>query len=859
MAQISQFIEAPFQGVSQAPAQVRLETQAEEIVDCSITYPTGASKRPPTRWLAQLKGMATATGLQTIIDREEGRFLFALETNGVSVLPRLYPLDGLPTADPELESIDVPVSEAAQYYLNHGFPRPDQDMRLLTVEDYTFILNRKRPVENSGSVAPTRPYEALLWVREAAYARKYSVTVRWSEDGGATTETRTFTLTTPNGKDATDGDDVDTEAIAIGLLQGSGSYPTSTTGAANGGAVTGAMNTLGSADGFTIFLRSSIFYISHATYDFTMEVWDGQGGDALVAVKDSVQSVSSLPQKAPLDGFKVKVAQTTGTDADDFWMEWQDTSGPGTGIWAECLAPGAELGIYTGSLPVALLYYPDTATWEIDVVDWEQRTVGNEGLLPDPGFVGEVLWDIAYWRGRIALLYEDGCLLTSTTNNLRIYPSTLTTTLPDDPFEVVTPLTRDRSAGAKFRHAVPFKQSLILWGEVAQARVISRDVILTAETAVIEPYSVYDVSPLARPQVANDRVYFAAPRGSAATAIFEMELTGGSDGEAEGDDMSVSVPRYIPPGVNRAATCAVNYLSVYGRSGDDYVVPHSYRYSERSRVQNAWSKWQLPEGCTVAGYLFDNTVLYLLVLRDEAVYLLTVDTADGILDEGSTILTYLNFKVSSALFESSTYNAELDETTIILPYPPAVTPVAIVAAPGGAGGTLEEGGPDDRPEGTLPVVTNCTDRILKLSGDWTAAPLIVGEPYNGEITLSPFFYRDADGAPNRAGRMMIRKLIFEVDRAVSFQVEVQVGGRTPVVHTFESTLADKYALEFDQLNLYRGSWSVPIMGASDDVTIKIRFNSWAPASVLGYTMIAEVNPRSYSNGGLRLPRGRKGQ
>lgn len=827
---VSDYTEAPYQGVSQAPAQVRLSTQATAIEDWSIDVPSGAQPRAPFDYVTILAGLLTDDCVGEFIQKAGvGDFIFTLSQES-GIQARLYPLlDGT-------SPVPVTVSPEAQAYLNKGTPSPDDDLRILTVEDYTFVLNRKVTVVNGVTASATRSHEAMVWVRQGAYARTYKVTV--TPSGGSPV---TCTLTTPNGKDATDGKDVDSSLIASAI--NGASYPISINGVANGGSVSGSITTASLGGAFAVSLVGEILYITNSSLDFTVTVEDGQGGTALLVIKDRVQSFSDLPKKCPADGFVVRITQQTGAENDDFFVRFRQTAGLGTGVWEETIAPGANLGADPKTLPVALVYNQGAGTWGLDVLAWEPRSVGDAALAPDPGYIGTNLEDITFWKGRLNLIYAEGARLSSATSPLRLYPSTLTQVLADDAVELVNPLTRQ----ANFRYGLPFKTKLILWGTTGQAQVTTGGQPLTPGTANADPYAYYEFSGGVRPQTSNDRIYFAAPRGASATAVYEMEVRpGGSEESSEGDDMSVSVPKYIPAGINRAATCPVQYRTVYGKTGDSAVFSHLYRYADRQRVQNAWSRWNLPAGCTYAGGFFDNTRYYCMVKRGGLVYLLRMDTASGVVDPDSAFAMRLDMRISS-MVASRSFSAITGLTTVTLPYPLQSEPRAVVSAPGGIGGEEIEGALLPAPEGTQAELGTWGPgvSVFTLVGDWTQAPLLMGElAVLNKITLSPIIYRDPSGRPNRSGRLVVKKLILDLADTAYLKVSVKIGGRAPRVMTFEASLWDTPGSGYDQVSLYTGEWSVPVGGSANETTIEIFTDSHLPASVLGYSWEGEVNPKA---------------
>jgi len=838
MAHVDAYVDAPYQGVSQAPVQVRLPTQAEVIEDWLVTVPAGAQVRPAFQFQAALQGITTDNFAYEFINKSGlGKFILTLSLEAGAVVPRLYSLSsvlpGANVADSPLAPLSVTISSAAQAYLNSGAVSPDNDLRLLTVEDYTFILNRNKVTANGSATSAARPYEAMLWLKSGAYGRSYTVTV--TPDTGTPV---TASILTPNGATAPDSPWVDTSIMAGALY--SGSY-TTLDGASVGGS---ALSSLAS-QGFTVTHFLDTIYISHPTKNFSVDVSDGQAGLAMVVAKDTVGTVSNLPGRCPVNGFTIKVNQNTATPDDDFYMKF--VSGPdkglGAGTWTECIAPGTNLGLDPNTLPVALVYEELTSTWVLDVAAWEGRFVGDVTLAPDPGFIGQALRDITFWKGRIGLLYPEGIRLSSSQSPFRFYPQTLTSVLDSDALEIINPLELQ----ANFQYAVAFKTRLLLWGSVAQAQVTVSQGALTPLTAQIDPFAYYEFEPLVRPQKCNDRVYFTAPRGTTASAVFEMEIIVYFTPElASGDDLSVSIPTYLPASINRVATCPVNYTTVYTTSGSSKLQVHSYRYANKQRVQNAFVNWNLPQDTVACGVFFDNTRLYTFGRRDGVCYLFLTDIADGLVDPNSTFHTRMNFRVPSA-DTTRVYNSSTGITTVTLPYNPHSEPLVQVTGAGGVGGPVIGGSPLPAYEGTRATVLSWTptDGIITLEGDWTQVDLLIGESItSNKVVLSQIFYRDQQGKPSRSGRLVVKKLRLELSETAYLQCQVQLGGREPYTYTFEASLWDLPGSDYNKVNLYTGAWVVPVGGDSSEVTITLLTDQALPAKVLGYTWEGEVNPKA---------------
>jgi len=844
MPRVSDFVEAPYQGVSQAASQVRLATQAEVLEDILVSIPQGAQPRPPFEFGAVLEGVFPQVNMAHAYFRSGGdKYLLTLSNDAGVVTPSLYNIDGLPISYSAtgLAPETLTVTPEAQAYLNLLNPVPNQDFRTLSVEDTTFILNRNVVIANEEASpgvplkSAPRDFEAMVWVRSAAYAREYTVVVT-PETGTPVTAT----LRTPNGQDSSDGDWVDTKRIASSLL--SGSYT-----AVNGASISGNLNAL-TAQGFTVSRVSGVINISHPTVDFTVTVEDGQGGTGLLAIKDSVQAFSSLPQKAP-PGFKVKIRQQSGSDEDDFFVEFEETAGPGSGIWTETLAAEAELGVDPATLPIGLVQV--SGVWTLKQLEWGQRTVGDEELSPDPGFVGYTIEDISFHRGRLFLTYAEGTAASSADDPLKFYPTTLSSVLTSDTFERINPFNQN----ANFKYAVPFKSKLVLWGSTGQAQITSQGP-LAPDTARIDQFSAYEFSEEAPPQGSNDRLYFVADKGSTSSAVYEMEIAAGSTETVEGDDMTVSVPRFLPAHIDRVASSPVNYLMTYGVSGASSIVVHLFRYSDRQRIQNAWFKWNLPRDCRYLGGWFVNTTFYVLLLRNGETILSFMDISPGIVDDhiDSRYLTAIDLRVKEVDLVR-TYSEATGNTTISLPYIPTPDLLDIetsVRSPGGIGGPILEGdAPLPAYEGILPQIVSVSGNDIILLGDWTQAPLWMGESYLPQWNLSTIFVRDDNGSPRRTGNFVLKKITLDLEETAYLRVRVRVGARRERVYTFESSLLDTPDKDFDRVNLYSGPWAFPVQGITEDCDITIESDTAFPFTILGYTWEGEINPKASRGSGSR--------
>lgn len=198
--------------------------------------------------------------------------------------------------------------------------------RSCAIGDTTVIVNRLVTPEMRATVSPARAPEALLYVRQADYSTLYGVTLG----------TTSITYRTPTGSSASDRSGISTEIIAAALL-----------------------DLLESASGlsdFTFEQFGSCIYITRDDgADFLFSTIDGLADNGLLAIKGTTQRFSELPAIAK-NGFLVEVTGDPGTEADNYWVQYDDSDSPtNAGVWRETVKPGVLTELDDTTLPHVLV------------------------------------------------------------------------------------------------------------------------------------------------------------------------------------------------------------------------------------------------------------------------------------------------------------------------------------------------------------------------------------------------------------------------------------------------------------------------------------------------------------------------
>lgn len=822
MGRLTVAVPAPYAGVSQAPPQDRLPEACEAMLDCTATLPNGVEKRPPWVFKAVLKSSgANTTGLFQEIPRGSpaADLGFLLSNEAGLVVPHVFQLAAPGTP------LTVTTTTAAQTYLAANNPSPVQSFRACSIEDFTFITNRTVQCANAGTTAATRPFEALIWAETGEYARKYLVTVFPTTGSPVTAEYQPST-----GGSAGDALGVGTDQIANGLY--SGAIPSG-----SGAQVSGSpLNTL-TSQGYTVTLTGSLIYISHPTDNFTLTVTDDQAGLAMIGIKDKVQAFSNLPGVA-VDGFVVEISQDQAGGQGSYFVQFESTGSTNQGIWNEVVQPGAVLGLNPLTLPVALVDAEGTFT--LDVQAWEGRETGNPTLVPDPGFIGDYINDVEWWRGRLVLVYNGGVTLSGSDDPFKFYTTTLVTNLDSDPIGLLTPVDRKTF----FDQAVTFDQRLFVFADRCQAAVTTTGGPPTGSSTVITTMAQANFTGPSRVQLGNHKGYFLAPRTSS-SILYSLAIDRLS-GLALEEDMSVAIPQYLPQNIDRATTWEADYITAYGVSGSNRVYLHVYREQDYQRIQNAYYAWTGPQGLQLGGMFFKNSVLwsYWVDPVAGAGYVFTLDTTPNQILQGtdsavSTVQQFLDGMVPDTACTVA-YSATTNLTTYTLPYgsPAGNLWQACTRAVSGSGTTLQ-------PEAEqVPTVSQGAATVV-LEGDTRSLPLWFGSFYSSYWIPTKFYVQGADKKPMHDGRLSLKDMQMDISRLGYFRAEVTIKGYGTRITEYTGYFQDDTETQLDLPPNYESvTLRVPLGGNAEATQIKFVSDQNLGFKCVGFEWVGDWNPRS---------------
>ena len=294
MPLITEQISNLINGVSQQPPSLRLASQAEVQENGMVTIAEGLKKRPPLEHITKLNNKTDTDAKVHFIDRDASERYAVIITSDQFDAAFASDFSG---TDLEVFSIDSPVNPwdtsfntsygPIEYSRSlSGIAGEDLDyirvndardnLKLFTVADFTFLLNKNTVVSKSGIISDERAPEGIVFIKQATAATTFKVFLDGTSVGSITADADSDTLVTN---------------------------------------VAAAMATAG----FTItkFGSSNVHVTKNDGSDFTLHAEAPEAN--MIAIKDTIVDFTDLPARTK-DGFTIKVTGDPESTTDDYWL-----------------------------------------------------------------------------------------------------------------------------------------------------------------------------------------------------------------------------------------------------------------------------------------------------------------------------------------------------------------------------------------------------------------------------------------------------------------------------------------------------------------------------------------------------------
>ena len=751
-------------GVSQQPYTLRLSSQAELQENAISTVAKGLKKRPPTNHIKKLSGPVTAAYVHTINRDTIERYAVVVTDGDLKV----YDTEG------NLKVVNFPNGKT---YLSTA--NPNLDFRIVTVADYSFVLNKSVIVQPSVSSSAVRPFEAILVVKNGLYGKTYTVNL----------DASTVWFTTPNGTTAADAPQIATDFIATKL--------------------TDSINAGGT--GVVATRYGSTIYLTRPT-DFTVSTSDGYSDAAMYAVKNRLQRFTDLPNNAGVQDFTVEIVGDKTSSFDNYFVRFDKASG--TGVWRETIKPGTNRGVLSTTMPWGLVRNAD-GSFTFDVLPWKTRVVGDDVSAPQPSFVGRKIADVFFYRNRLGMLADESVCLSEAGEFFNFHPTTVTDLLDSDRIDVAV----SHSKVSNLLAAVPFSKQLLLFSAQTQFTVESGD-LLTPRTISIKPTTEFECNPLAEPQGIGRVVYFAAPRGNySAIREYYIDENSGTNDAAE---VTSHVPNYLPADIYKLVVgLNEDILCVLSSRERNTIYVYKFYWNNNEKLQSSWSKWTFPATDQILNADFLQSELNIVINRPDGLYLETLDVVADDPEDGEPFLVHLDRK------------QYIPKASMSFVSPYTLLPIGWSPVDGDyvAVGAANQG---NKTGVVLPVIWDGTN--AKVLGNLTGADLVVGRKYTYRYkfsTLVPKTKQPQGG--EKADNMAILQLRnMQVNYADTgfFQAKVTPKGRPTYTYVFTGKKLGLSSATIGTVNLETGLFKFPVLSQNISVDIELDSDSPLPCSFL---------------------------
>ena len=757
-------------GISQQPDILRFPDQGKAQINGFSSEVEGLQKRPPSKHIKRLRAQLPNNALIRPINRDASeRYYVSFANNSLEV----FDLAG------NQKTVAFPTGAS---YLATATPR--DDIRMVTIADYTFIVNRRVKVEaeNSLSYPDWRTSQhALINIKGGQYGRTYRITL----NGGLVA-----TYTTPNGTTAADAPLIDTDAIRDQL----------------------ATQLVAALPTWTIEKGPSYIHIKTTDADAisSLTTSDGFNNGLLTGVIGTAQRFNMLPAQAP-DGYMVKVTGDPGSGSDDYYIRY-NASGV---VWEEVIAPGVKYSLTASSMPHILVRQAD-GTFTFQRATWQNRVAGDDDSSPMPSFVDAYINDVFFFRNRLGLLSGENIILSGTGEYFKFFPPSVVAVADTDTIDVAV----SHSRVSTLNHAVAFAEELLLWSDQTQF-VMRAEGTLSIKTVRVDVSTEFESSIKARPVAAGRGVYFAAPRAQY-TSIRRYYIVADTSSVKNAEDISAHVPSYVNNGVHSlGSSTSENIVSVLTDGAPSNLFLYKYLYLDEQLAQQSWSHWEFGTDNTILAAEMIGSTMYIVRNSPSGAYLESIEFTQNTKDfTDEPMRLYMDRKVR--LTSGITYNMDDNTSKVSL--------TAIYGGQPSGGDFWWVNGTTGRCEYfKMPTGGWVDGGWITVRGDWRALSF-VGRAFNFQYDFSKFYIKVQDQMGTRSevvGRQQMRRAWVDYSQSGAFDVIVNESYR----YTMSGKRLGTYVLGEGTVDT--GQFRYPLATNVENCRVSIQSNSPTPLALIG--------------------------
>ena len=809
-------IHAPMtQGVTQQAAALRPPPGITTATNVDFSVLRGATKRGPTRYVAELEsGSAPEYRFETWVRGDGGAYTAGVHETGIKVW------------DADTGSEYFLDDAVGDFDYLAGVSSPN-DFVMRAAGDYLFVLNKRITVGTLATTSPSRatPGYGFFFVSRGNYDRDYVIRIKIGGIEYAYTcntyQAVASPFAGPLGPVGTGSiNSVKTEDIAEDLrLQ---------------------INAATGAHGVVATRVGSVVKLSAASAITSLTASDGEGDTALIALLNGVELVSQLPTICE-DGFRLRVTGEGKRTVDDYFVQFvSDESGTfGAGSWRETVAYDVETDLDPSTMPHALTRNVDTdgsvtgtpgeVFFRWQTVPWESRAVGDLESNPWPSFVGNAISGLFHWQDRLGFLSDVNVVMSETSEPFNFFRTTVRDLVDSDRIDVA----QAGSTVSLFHSATPHEDTLLLLSRKA-VFIGSFEGTLSPSSFFIREIGPTESDPDVAPVTAGRSLFFIQNRGPY-SALRELVRSGDTFRFAQAD-ATVQCPSFVPaePDILVAAPGS-DLLFIHSPEDAQSVYVHRFFWSGEQKLQSSWTRYAF--SCPVVGLGVVGSDLRIVLDRGaNGIHLESMSLNVDERDDGVEWLACIDSRFDDQRAGiTAVYDGGSNATTISLPYAlVSGEAVVVLTKDGGECSIVGQSG------------TGVSPAWVEVSGDKTSEDLWLGVQYAGSFVIDkPLLKESTETGRYGTSDPVAQVLSGAFQHADSGPYTVNVDF-TDSRH-FESTSGPNVGgpgVVVGSVVLLSGSHVFSVMGREDEVGIQVYSDSPIQFAIQGVSWTHRVSSRA---------------
>ncbi len=537
MGLVNQTLPGLYNGVSQQPDELRLDTQVSEMINCHPSLVQGLHKRNPSVALST-DNTVTSDAFIHVYDRGAGDEQYII--NVKDGYYKVYDGAGTQAQDWVANSyLSVPAGTS-----------PRDAFSAVTVGDTTFIVNKTKTVAMD---AATDDNGDPSWDQNFYYWVKRTTEIRYGTDNNSA------------------------KGYSYYVYNDSGTLIATAAGTDGVTVATSLASSIGGTSQGSVVKKT----VSSGTYSGD----DSWGSQASESWQGAARKLQDLPGDLGFQGAVIEISGDEDSNFDNFYVKYEGS------VYRETFKPGLQNSINNSTMPHQIAR-ASTTSFPMTTIDWTDRVVGDLDSAAEPSFVGKTIEDVFFFKNRLGLLAQDNIVMSETGEFFNFFPTTVTDVLDSDPIDVAV----DSNKAVHLRYAIPFNKELLIFGDEAQF-ILSSSKTLTPKDVNVQQSTAFAMNRFVTPFAIGPNVYFATDKAN--SSLVREYFTSPDSISNDAANITAHCPFYLPNNLTKL-TGSSKYDMLFAITGtNNKIYVYNFYWQGEEKAQSAWHTWEIESDETV--------------------------------------------------------------------------------------------------------------------------------------------------------------------------------------------------------------------------------------------------------------------